>query len=58
MAALGLLALREGDREAATEWLEKARKKGPLVERVEELATALFPSERPVALRDAGIVIE
>jgi uncharacterized protein HemY len=41
MAALGVLALREGERGEAEEWLERARKNGTAVERISELERAL-----------------
>ena len=58
MAALGLLALRDGDVANAREWLEKARKAGPAVERIEELEIALDPGVRLEAQRDRSILIE
>lgn len=56
-AALGLLALYEGDREAADEWLEKAKTRGSSVERVEELREALYPEQYRVR-PESEIVID
>jgi Flp pilus assembly protein TadD len=58
MAALGLLALREGDLEEAREWLEKARAAGPAVERIEELELALDPVRQIGVESDRSILIE
>jgi tetratricopeptide (TPR) repeat protein len=58
LAALGLLALREGNADEAREWLERARSAGPAVERIEELELALDPSRGRGAGRDQSILIE
>ena len=46
-AALGLLALQEGDRDTAAGWLRKASKDGGSLERVQELSAALYPDRLP-----------
>jgi tetratricopeptide (TPR) repeat protein len=57
MAALGLLALREGDRGVASEWLERAKETDSnAIERLEELETALYPERARQAGRE--ILIE
>ena len=58
MAALGLLALRAGDPEAAREWLVKARESGAAVERIEELERSLEPELYWEFARDLTIRLE